>query len=167
MLYFQLNSFITAILLNIIDLYLSVPLSVTWSWLRDIRSHVFGSLSHTILYWSGWNFIWCWRNKKWSFLYCMRVRIILWSRNMTAFLIALLILADNMHCISQGQICLDSCACCHTENLLLLFLRSQLYLWGSPFLVSFLCIWPFFFFNPTIKVVAFRLHLWCMLGMFL
>ena len=42
------------------------------------------------------------------------------------------------------------------------FCVPQLYLWGSPFLVRFLCTWLFF--NPTIEVVTFRLHGWCMLG---
>ena len=50
-------------------------------------------------------------------------------------------------------------------NLLLLLLGSLLYLWGSPFLVRFLGMWPFF--NPAIEVVTFRLHGWCMLGVFL
>ena len=50
--------------------------------------------------------------------------------------------------------------------LFLLLLRSQLYLWGSPFLVRFLRMWPFFF-NPTIEVITFRLCGWCMLGVFL
>ena len=44
----------------------------------------------------------------------------------------------------------------------LLLLRSQLYLWGSPFLVRFLRMWPFF--NPTIELITFCLHGWCMLG---
>ena len=48
---------------------------------------------------------------------------------------------------------------------LLLLLRSHLCLWGSPFLVKFLCLWRFF--NPTIEVVTFRLRGWCMLGVFL
>ena len=34
------------------------------------------------------------------------------------------------------------------------------------FWVRFLRMWPFFF-NPTIKVVAFRLRGWCVLGVFL
>ena len=34
------------------------------------------------------------------------------------------------------------------------------------FWVRFLRMWPFFF-NPTIKVVTFRLRGWCMLGVFL
>ena len=50
------------------------------------------------------------------------------------------------------------------ENILLL-LRSQLYLWGSPFWVRYLCMWRFY--NPTIEVVTFCLHGWCMLGVFL
>ena len=41
----------------------------------------------------------------------------------------------------------------------------QLDLWGSPYWVKFVHIWPFF--NPTIEVVTFRLHGWCMLGVFL
>ena len=45
------------------------------------------------------------------------------------------------------------------------FCVPQLYLWGSPLWVRFLRMWPFF--NPTIKVVTFRLHGWCMLGVFL
>ena len=40
----------------------------------------------------------------------------------------------------------------------------QLYLWGSPLWVRFLRMWRFF--NPTIKVVTFRLHGWCWLGVF-
>ena len=46
-----------------------------------------------------------------------------------------------------------------------LLLHSQLYLWGSPFWMRFLCVWPFS--NPTIEVVTFRLRGWCMLGVFL
>ena len=46
-----------------------------------------------------------------------------------------------------------------------LFLHSQLYLWVSPFWVRFWGMWLFF--NPTIKVVKFRLRGWCMLGVFL
>ena len=38
-------------------------------------------------------------------------------------------------------------------------LGSQLYVWGSPFLVRFLCMWPFFF-SP------FHLYGWCMLAVF-
>ena len=41
----------------------------------------------------------------------------------------------------------------------------QLYLWASPLWVRFLCMWPLF--NPTIEVVAFHLHGWCLLGVFL
>ena len=40
-----------------------------------------------------------------------------------------------------------------------------IYLWGSPLWVRFLRMWPFF--NPTIKVVTFRLRGWCVLGVFL
>ena len=45
------------------------------------------------------------------------------------------------------------------------FCVPQLYLWGSPFLVRFWRMWPFL--NPTIEVVTFCLHGWCMLGVFL
>ena len=45
------------------------------------------------------------------------------------------------------------------------FCVPQLYLWGSPFLVRFLRMWPFF--NPTIEVITFRLCGWCMQGVFL
>ena len=45
------------------------------------------------------------------------------------------------------------------------FCVPQLYLWASPFWVRFLRMWPFF--NPTIEVVTFHLHGWCMLGVFL
>ena len=48
---------------------------------------------------------------------------------------------------------------------LLFLLCYQLYLWVSPFMVRFLCMWPCF--NPTIEVVTFHLHGWCMLGVFL
>ena len=43
---------------------------------------------------------------------------------------------------------------------------SLLYLWGSPFWVRFWHMWPFFL-NPSIQVVTFCLHGWCMLGVFL
>ena len=45
------------------------------------------------------------------------------------------------------------------------FCIPQLYLWGSPFWVRYLNMWPFF--NPTIEVVTFFLCAWCMLGVFL
>ena len=53
----------------------------------------------------------------------------------------------------------------HTYSHKLFLLRSQLYLWGSPFWVRFLCIWPFF--NPTTEVITVCLYGWCMLGVFL
>ena len=54
----------------------------------------------------------------------------------------------------------------HTNVLLFFFFCvPQLYLWGSPFWVRFLRMWPSF--NPTIEVVTFRLRGWCMLGVFL
>ena len=73
----------------------------------------------------------------------------------------------NMRSVSQWQICLKNWTCCHTtiEVTDLLLLCSQLYLWGSPFWVRFLHVWPFF--HPTIEVVKFHLHGWCMLGVFL
>ena len=46
------------------------------------------------------------------------------------------------------------------------FLAFPSYISGvHHFWVRFLCMWPFF--NPTIKVVTFRLRGWCMLGVFL
>ena len=47
----------------------------------------------------------------------------------------------------------------------LFLLQSQLYLWGSPFWVRFLRMWPFF--NPTTLAATFCLQEWCMLGVFL
>ena len=49
--------------------------------------------------------------------------------------------------------------------LLLLLLSSQLDLWGSPFGVRFLWMWPFV--NSTTEVVTFGLHGWCTLGVYL
>ena len=46
------------------------------------------------------------------------------------------------------------------------FCIPQLDLWGSPLLVRFWCMWLFFF-TPTIEVVIFHLHEWCMLDVFL
>ena len=46
------------------------------------------------------------------------------------------------------------------------FCVPQLYISGvHHFWVRFLRMWPFF--NPTIKVVTFHLHGWCVLGVFL
>ena len=45
---------------------------------------------------------------------------------------------------------------------LLLLLRSQLCLCGSPFLVRFLGMWLFL--NPTLEVITFHLHGWCVCG---
>ena len=53
----------------------------------------------------------------------------------------------------------------HKFVFFLFLLVPQLHLWGSPFWVSFLCMWPFF--NPTLEVVTFHLRGWCMLGVFL
>ena len=51
---------------------------------------------------------------------------------------------------------------------LFFFCVPQLYLWGSPLLGEiFAYVTVFFFFNPTIKVVTFRLRGWCVLGVFL
>ena len=41
----------------------------------------------------------------------------------------------------------------------------KLHLWGSPFWVRVLRMWPFL--NPAKEVVAFRLHGWWILGVFL
>ena len=49
------------------------------------------------------------------------------------------------------------------------FCVPQLYLWGSPLLgeiFAYVTVFLFFFY-PTIKVVTFRRHGWCMLGVFL
>ena len=46
------------------------------------------------------------------------------------------------------------------------FFVPQLYLWGSPLLGKIFCVCDRFF-NPTIKVVTFRLRGWCVLGVFL
>ena len=63
-------------------------------------------------------------------------------------------------------------SCVPVSLLLLLLLRSKLYLWGSPFWVRFSRICPFFlffvfFFSPAIEVVILRLRGWCILGEFL
>ena len=65
----------------------------------------------------------------------------------------------------EGQLCFPNC--------LLLLLRSQLYLWGSPFFRRvggdfYVCDRFFFvfFFIPAIQIVTFRLRGWCMLGVF-
>ena len=47
------------------------------------------------------------------------------------------------------------------------FCVPQLYLWGSPLLGEIFACVTVFFFNPTIKVVTFRLRGWCVLGVFL
>ena len=46
------------------------------------------------------------------------------------------------------------------------FCVPQLYLWGSP-LLGEVFAYVTVFFNPTIKVVTFRLRGWCVLGVFL
>ena len=46
------------------------------------------------------------------------------------------------------------------------FCIPQLYLWGSP-LLGEIFAYVTVFFNPTIKVVTFRLRGWCVLGVFL
>ena len=51
------------------------------------------------------------------------------------------------------------------KDTLLLLLRSQLDLWGSPFLVRLLRMWPCF--NPTIEVATFRHRGWYILGVLL
>ena len=52
----------------------------------------------------------------------------------------------------------------HQQFFFFFFCIPQLYLWGSPFWVNFVCMWPLF--NPTIEVVTFRLCGWCMLGVY-
>ena len=48
------------------------------------------------------------------------------------------------------------------------FCVPQLYLWGSPFWGEiFAYVTVFFFYNPTIKVVPFRLRGWFVLGVYL
>ena len=54
-----------------------------------------------------------------------------------------------------------SCAAIH---FFFFFHVLQLDLWGSPFPAKFLCMWLL---GPTIRVVTFRLHGWCMLGVLL
>ena len=52
------------------------------------------------------------------------------------------------------------------EELHCLLLCSQLYLWRSP-LFSEICLYVrVVFFHPTIELVTFHLHRWCMLGVF-
>ena len=57
-------------------------------------------------------------------------------------------------------------------RLVLRLLHSQLYLWGSPPLVrifAYVTVFVFFYlfiFNPTIEVVTFCFHGWCMLSFF-
>ena len=58
------------------------------------------------------------------------------------------------------------CTRVHVQlSIVFFFCIPQLYLWGSPFWVRFLWVWPFL--NPTIEVVIFRLCGWCMMGVFL
>ena len=52
-----------------------------------------------------------------------------------------------------------------SKTTLLLFLCSQLYLWGSPYFVRFFAY--VIVSNPTTEVVIFHLRGWCMLGAFL
>ena len=62
-------------------------------------------------------------------------------------------------CWVQKDFCSLDCSmvcCLLKQNVVVLFLFVlQLYLWGSPFWVRFLHVWPFF--NPAIKVVTFHL----------
>ena len=69
-----------------------------------------------------------------------------------------------------GNVCAESASAVwhfQTEINFLLLLRSQLYRWGSSFLVRFLRMSPGFFFNPTTEVASFHLRGCCMLGVFL
>ena len=53
------------------------------------------------------------------------------------------------------------------KKIFFFFCVPQLYLWGSPLLGEIFAYVTVFFFNPTIKVVTFRLCGWCVLGVFL
>ena len=57
------------------------------------------------------------------------------------------------------------CLCCFLFFFFFFFV-PQLYLWGSP-LLGEIFAYVTVFFNPTIKVVTFRLRGWCVLGVFL
>ena len=59
------------------------------------------------------------------------------------------------------------CCCCFCWFFFFFFCVPQLYFWGSPLLGEIFAYVTFFFFNPTIKVVTFRLRGWCVLGVFL
>ena len=72
--------------------------------------------------------------------------------------------ATNNCELEEDDVCLDDDSSTEDCSLLLLLLHSQLDLWGSPFSVRFLRMWPFF--NPTIEVVPFCLRGWCMVGVF-
>ena len=56
--------------------------------------------------------------------------------------------------------------CCCFFLSFFVFCVPQLYLWGSPLLGEIFAYVPVFF-NPSIKVVTFRLRGWCVLGVFL
>ena len=60
-----------------------------------------------------------------------------------------------------------SIVCGSVCNTRIILLRSQLHLWGSPFLVRILRMLPFFFFYQNREVVTFRRCGWCMLSVFL
>ena len=69
------------------------------------------------------------------------------------------------HCVPEPLI-----FCMWISFLLFLLLRSQLYLWGSQFWVTFFCecfFVCFFFFHPTVEVVTISLRGWCILGVLL
>ena len=75
-------------------------------------------------------------------------------------------------CPSRLSVCIGDSSRCSEEGVKIFFffffLVPQLYLWGSPLLGEiFAYVTVLFFFNPTIKVVTFRLRGWCMLGVFL
>ena len=66
------------------------------------------------------------------------------------------------HCLDSGFLFFVFCFC-------FVFCVPQLYLWGSSLFGEIFAYvtFFFFFFNPTIEGVTFRLRGWCVLGVFL
>ena len=62
----------------------------------------------------------------------------------------------NRYVLSLWPFCRQHKSLQTTAYKIFFFCIPKLYLWGSPFWVRFLCMWPLF--NPTIKVVTFRLR---------
>ena len=59
----------------------------------------------------------------------------------------------------------ESVAASSESDMSVLLLRSQIYLWGSLFLLR--CLRMLLFFHPTIEVITFSLCGWCVLSVFL